>query len=577
MRIVPTRDNILAASSETGLMAYLFDIAGTRALHRDTAFLAAVAELVRTGECAFLSEKDWAFLQTTSGRDFFRGMSLLCELIPFLSIGHQDMMRLVSTLVHLGGQDLAANLPNRALRDWCSAEQSRIRAIIDDARAGEELAIEHLCFALEAGAQISEALEFLRKDSGPMAQIQAATALGRMPLDSESAKSALQLLSEVATNTEEPLLRNNALLAGCAILEGNPQLLRQDAEHILSTVLADPSPETLDVLSELILRHGSSLSRAETESIMSALQLVSAEHHGTIQRIDTSTPNLVSGGHFDTLSSAIAELIRRSKGKLSLNSFPTFRDELITNDGKRFGKLTVDWLAEGNPFLCSSLAEQFSAVEGRSQAFDLERCDLPTGAQDQYFLCRKAVGHLFHAPVAAASIIVSVLRHSDDHIADGLLALLNWPLLASFGGELVDFLNDAVQRHPEPVIVRIQEALAWKKQLIDQLDGIESLVELHPTEIHRHIAQIHSSQQFSQAVKESMKQSILRQLVTTQHILYGETSSIYVQEPEGGTRRVDMEMNKHSVSLEYPQMAIFDPEGLQQTLHIFKFEQRVNP
>ena len=557
-------------------MAYLFDIAGTRALHRDAAFLAMVAELVRTGECAFLSEKDWAFLRTKSGRDFFRGMSLLCELIPFLSIGHQDMMRLVSTLVHLGGQDLAANLPNRAFRDWCSAEQSRIRAVIDDARSGEDLSIEHLCFALEAGVQIPEALEFLCRDSGPMAQIQAATALGRMPLDSESAKSALQLLSEVATKTQYPVLRNNALLASFAILERNPQLLRKDAKRILSAALADPSAETLDVLSELILRHGSNLSRAETGSIMSTLRLVDAEHQGTLQRIDSSTPNLVSGGHFDALSSGIAELIRRSKGKLTLNSFPTFRDELITSDEKRFWKLTLDWLAEGNPFLCSSLAEQFSAVDGKSQAFDLKRCDLPAEAEDQYFLCRKAVGHLFHAPVAAASIIVSVLRHGDDHIADGLLALLNWPLLASFGGELIDFLNDAVRRHPEPIIVRIQEALARKKQLIDQLDGIESLVELHPTEIRRHIAQIHSSQQFSQAMKESMERSILRQLVTTQHILYGETSSIYVQEPEGGTRRVDMEMNKHSVSLEYPQMAIFDPEGLQQTLHMFKFEQRVN-
>ena len=233
-----------------------------------------------------------------------------------------------------------------------------------------------------------------------MAQVQAATALSRMPLDSESAKFALQLFSQVSIDTDDPLVRNNTLLASFAILEGNSQLPRQDAQRILGTALADPSPETLDVLSELILRHGSSLSKAEVQSILSALQSVSPEHHGNIQRIDTSTPNLVSGGHFDTLSTAIAELIRRSKGKLSLNSFPRFRDELITNDNKRLGRLTVDWLAEGNPYLCSSLAEQFSALHGKSLIFDIEHCDIPAEAQEQYFLCRKAAGHLFHAPVA---------------------------------------------------------------------------------------------------------------------------------------------------------------------------------
>ena len=93
MRNVPTRDDILTDSSETGLMAYLFDIADTRALHQEATFLATVAELVSSGECALLSEKDWAFLQGTTGRDFFRGMPLLCELIHFLNIGHHDMMR----------------------------------------------------------------------------------------------------------------------------------------------------------------------------------------------------------------------------------------------------------------------------------------------------------------------------------------------------------------------------------------------------------------------------------------------------------------------------------------------------
>ena len=164
MSDIPTRSEILAASAENGLVAYLFGIASTEsALYQDNTFLAAVTELVNTGDVALFTEQDKAFLNEikSAGPPFFLGVHLLCELVPSLRVGHRDLMELIATLVRLGGQDGAANQPNVSFRTWCAADPARVRAVVEDARTGDKLAMAHLTFALEAGEDSSNTLMFL--------------------------------------------------------------------------------------------------------------------------------------------------------------------------------------------------------------------------------------------------------------------------------------------------------------------------------------------------------------------------------------------------------------------------------
>ena len=58
MNEVPTRSDILAASSESGLLAYLFDVAATHSLYRESEFLATVAELIGSGARTLFAERD---------------------------------------------------------------------------------------------------------------------------------------------------------------------------------------------------------------------------------------------------------------------------------------------------------------------------------------------------------------------------------------------------------------------------------------------------------------------------------------------------------------------------------------
>lgn len=582
MKEIPTRNEILKGSSEGGLLAYLFDIAEGYSLYRESKFLTDVAEIVGSGERTLFSEKDWEFLDGMKGQGpaIYTSIHLLCKLIPFLDVGHRDLMRLVKKLVDLGGEYGFAYEPNVAFRKWCSVYPERVKAVLEEAEAGDGLAIDHLCFALEAQSESAVALRFLTKDQTPETQLPAAVALGRMTLDADSEAMVLRSLLKVVIGTDDSSLKFNALSSSFAILEKNPELRIEDIKHGLRKVISDTSSETLDRLSILIWSHGRSLGEDEVRLIFDALKSVNPENVGTLTKIDNATSALVDGGHFKALSGLIAELIRRSQGKIRFDTFPSFCRKLVDDDSRRLGKLIISWLLEGDPFLCSSLAQQFGKVAGKSQALDLHLDDLPEEPEEQLFICRKAVGFWFHSPVTAASVLVAVLRHGDDQIFQDVLELLYDPLLISYGDNLCHYLEEIMEQCTEPGIARIREVLNRKKKYLDSLEGIETLVELHPSEIHRQIEHVRFNRKVDKAWEKAEKKSIFYDTVTKQNILYGNAVQSYNQDmegPDGEPISCNMNLVPHSVSTEFPQLFIFDPEGLQIMVMEFRLEKKTRP
>ena len=534
-----------------------------------------VAELVESGERTLFSEEDKAFLQgVSSGQGFFSATLLLGKLIPLLNVGHRDMMQFVATLVRLGGEDLAAKQPNVAFREWCGGDPARVQAVIEDARIGDKLAIDHLCFALEAGAKSAEALMFLGQDSTPKAQMAAIVAFSRMTLNKKCAVTIIHSLAEVAVATTDNELRHSAMVSSFSILEKTSNLPRNEARRILDVVLEDDSAETLHALSALIRWHGESLTESELRLILSALQSVAPESIGTLEQIDHAIPGLINKGHFDLLSTFVAKLIQGSQGQIRLDALPSFWREFVSSDSCHLSKLVVTWLLEGDLYPCLCLQQQF-AIADSQKPLNIEPEDIPITPEDQAFVCRKAVGFLFAVPVTAASILVAILRHGDEDIVEDVLALLYGPLLTSFNGELCCYLEEIVKSPPTSnKVARISEVLAQKQKDLDNFATIETLVELHPSESHRHIEHIRQSQQMAQAMEESFEKSVFHNIMPVQYLLYGTKSSVYVTDSDGETRKVDAEMGLHSVSVEYPKLDIFDPEGLQMLLILFRCEQR---
>ena len=576
MSEIPTRSEILAASSQNGLMAYLFGIAATHpTLYRKKEFLATVSELVISGNSTMFAEKDWAFLDgiETGSSDFFSGMYLLCELIPTLDVGHRDIMRLTDALVHLGGKDLAASHPNSAFLKWCGADPARVETVIQEAKTGDSLAMAHLVFALEAGEESSSAIMFLNENSEPATQLGAIVALRRMTLDDEKAATAVRILSDLSLKTKNNHIPENAILSIFAILEKYKKLSHNEARRALDAFLKHSSVEKLDALSVLIWRHGKSLSDEELRLILDALKFVNPEHRGTLEKIDFAMSDLIEHGHFDALSSLVAELTKRSQGKIGINTFPSFLREIFNSDNQRLSKLVINWFLEGNLYLCKSLADQINMSDIRSQPINFQAKDIPKKPEEQFFICRKAVGHLFFAPVVATSLLVAVLRHGDDSVADDILRLLYNPLLMSYGDELRRYLEDIVEQNSESGSTRINEVLALREKYLNDFAGIDSLVELHPSETHRQIEHFRYNQRMRRAMQEGEKKSVFYNLVDKQNLLYGTAWSSYTSGPHGETHQHKGEMTSLSVSIEFPRLDTLDQVGLQMELVRFRAEQ----
>ena len=576
MSEIPTRSEILADSSENGLMAYLFGIATTHPiLYREKEFLGTVSELVNSGNSTLFSEKDWAFLDGVEigSPKFFSGMNLLCELIPSLDVGHRDMMQLIVTLVRLGGKDRAAYRPNDAFRNWCDAGPTRVKAVIEEAKTGNNLAMVHLVFALEAAEDSSSALMFLNERSKPDAQIGAIVALGRMSLDGETAATAVRTLSNISMNTNNKTMSDNALLSIFTILEKNKKLPRKDARRALDKALKDSSADTLHLLSDLIWKHGKSLSEEEVQLILDALKFVDPEHRGTLENIDFAMSDLIEHGYFDALSSLVAELTKRSQGKIGINTFPAFLREIFNDNNRRLSKLVINWFLEGNIHLCRSLADQINMPDIRSQPINFQAKDIPKKPEEQFFICRKAVGHLFFAPVVATSLLVAVLRHGDDSLADDILRLLYNPLLMSYGDELRRYLEDIVEQNSESGSARVNEVLALRENCLNGFAGIDSLVELHPSETHRQVEHFRYNKRMRRAMQEAEEKSVFYNLLDKQNLLYGTAWSSYTSGPHGETHQHKGEMTSLSVSIEFPRLDTLDQVGLQMELVRFRAEQ----
>ena len=106
------------------------------------------------------------------------------------------------------------------------------------------------------------------------------------------------------------------------------------------------------------------------------------------------------------------------------------------------------------------------------------------------------------------------------------------------------------------------------------------LPELWPSEARRHMNHVHQSQLMAKAMRHGSQKSILRKIAQESHLLYGNASTLYVEDlanPSGERRRIDVPLMQHSVQVDLPMLSIFDPEGLELALWRLQTGKRVAP
>lgn len=557
------------AADKIGLFAVLRDMALSGSLERGPKFVSTVAKLIDQGQVVFYGQQDAITLNELNGRAFWDLQIFLCGLIPQIDVPCTALTSLTEALVEKGGDDGMANQPNAAFRKWCAANLQRSEEVLAAARKGERWATRHLGLALEASGDAENALRLLSEEHGSEVHLGAITALGRIDLQEELAATAANKLAQYAADHADENVRNNALISTFAILTKHPDLDRAPAVAALAQATSSPGANTLHAIATILWLHGGSMTEDEVTAAFKSLENIDPSHLGTLSRIDMSLGDLVAAGRFEQVSGFVKAYTKHNKARDALKTFAGLRSELLKNNGY-LARTVVDWFLDGDVSLCSTLASMLIGAYEKPIELSLVTVDLPTDPEEQLILCRRAVGHLFQSPVTAASVIISVLQHGDLSCVDELKDLLLDPLLYSYGGSLRSYLEGVRERLPDPGGEVLQTCLETKAEVLEHMQGIESCKELHPSESQRQLERVRWHRHMEEAVREGMKNSVLLHLVTTQTLLYGNKSSSYIADRGGELRKVEMSMGEHSVTQEYPQLDIFDPEGLQLRLLALK-------
>ncbi|ARM92547.1 hypothetical protein RHEC894_PE00524 (plasmid) [Rhizobium sp. CIAT894] len=535
-----------------------------------SAFLNTLASIFNATDAPRLDLHIEEALAELKGPQFFFVQHVLCDLIPLLNVDQAALLRFVARLIDAGGNDLAAGAPSAAFGEWTKKDPSRPSKVYEAARRGDDVALRQLLTTLRMNADVEESLIFARSDERA-AKLAAISALGAMELGGRYNEVFDTLLQGASSDDEETALRS--LEAGYRAAAQRKESAPTDFDEQLDRVLQTRTPLSIHFAADFLWLHREGLTENAINLCLAAVADVNPDHIGTISHIDHAAYQLVGTGRAEHVVRLVGELIDRSKGRITLDALQSTYHALQNAGSDVLGGAVMYWLLNGGTHTRKCVASEVCGVGNDAPPFSIPMSSLPPDPSDQLFLCRKAVGWFFIDPLAAVAIPLAVLRDGSPDIANYVLDLIYDPLLLSYGGKLKKHLEHYVA-DDELKGSGVAELLARKTALQGATEGIERLVELHPSETQREADRVQWHEQMERSMEQGRRKSMLEDLFTKQYILYGRSSLTPIYTGDGTTHLTETEMKSFSISSELPLLSVIDPVGLDRMLVQFKLESR---
>ncbi|WP_217482933.1 hypothetical protein [Achromobacter aegrifaciens] len=564
-------DTELATQLRTrGLVRTVADRGHRRRDDSHSALLETLAAILNAADAPPIDLHIEEALAELEGPRFFLVQHVLCDLIPLLNVDQDVLLAFITHLLDAGGNDLAAGAPSTAFGEWTKKNPVRSSKVYEAARTGDNLAVRQLFTVLVMNADTEEGLIFAQAYERE-AKLAAISALGAMELGERHDEVLDTLLQGASSNDEDIALRS--LEAGYRAAAQRKTLAPVGFDEQLERVLQTRSPLAIHLATNLLWIHRVGLTENAMDLCLDAAADVDPDSAGTISHLDHATYQLVGAGHAEKVICLLSKLFDRSKGRITLDAFQSTYHALQNAGSEVLGSAVVNWLLNGSGHTHQCLASEVCGPGKVDPPFSIPTSSIPLDPSDQLFLCRKAIGWFFIDPLAAVAIPLAVLRYGSPDIKNDVLDLIYHPLLVSYGGKLKEYLERYVAAGGESAL-DLAELLARKTALQDEMEGIERLVELHPSEMQRETERIQWHEQMERSIEHGGRKSIFDDLVTKQYILYGRSSLTQIHTGEGTTHLTQTEMKSFSVSSELPLLSIVDSVGLDHMLVHFRLERR---
>lgn len=516
-------------------------------------------------------------LNNDGSSEFFMVRQVFEETLPSLDAAVGEVMETVVHLCRQGGHDLAAGTIVSPFMEFCDNDIQRSRDAVallamrpDD--FGELLVAIVMVGARSEPNTFFEHAERLSLDGEVAGRQRAVMALGRL------ASTAMVEPQRALAAVETALRANNgdemcaAAIKACGPVVARGGVEREYGTHLLRTALEQGGDHTLHAGAELLWLHGVQLPREVVTPIFDGLRNVSPEHTGTIGRIDLAISGLLGTELRPQALSLLSSLLESAK--VSIADLGSTMIALSRDAG--LSALATEWFASGRRELCQAIGEivQHHHQDTTRLRFDDAHLVAAGETADRYFIGKRAVGFLFAKPKATIAFLCSLMTGVDSDVDTAIRHLILDPMLINYPGSGREALESCREGASEELQRSIDGLIQSLQEYLEMLGGGQRLKALEVPEADREAYRRYMTVTMEESMREAEKKSAILSLVHRSTILYGRSSINYVLQADGSSRRMEVPMSTHGVSVEFPRMSNIDPVGLSFRLRVLRNEPR---
>jgi len=281
---------------------------------------------------------------------------------------------------------------------------------------------------------------------------------------------------------------------------------------------------------------------------------------------------LTRGQKQDALISLEA-LLRRSRAHDLLDALSSTKHFLARQDISFLPTVICRWLLTGDRKLCAAARHLLTSTGNQKFIFDFDpgNRDWPDGRT--LYLAHKAIGWLMPHATTPPSFLVCLLRGASMDAGKELGELLFDPLLVNYPLATREYLEAVCQNLPAEAKARVEGVLARDDLYKQGIKDVGFVAELQPNDRRRWIEAERQAEKWAEARSKAEGKSVLLQMVTHQTLLYGTRAIDYVDDPGGGTRRLENQLKTFSYTADNAMGWVYDPVGLDFLLRLFRAER----
>lgn len=514
---------------------------------------------------------------TSKGPDFFLTRHVFENALPDLDAPVPSVMRCVLQLYRGAGQDLAAGTIIDRFIDFCAKVASRPREALAEIEASSDNFADLLPGTLIAGSRVDNPFYLaqairLCEDKNIELRRRAVFSLGKLEGTTVPDLALAALERSATAETDDQILAGIVKSA----FELMQQLKAQEPRvfALITTALSKGEECALYAASQIFGFNTGKLPGAVLDALFARFLCVKSTNKVTFNNIDYGISHLLKKGDPEKAIQFLEDLLLAHPNELTMEVFDSAAREILSNK-VLIGKVLTRWFLRGDRVLCDAVHTIISKYHGKVLLLEIDSAELkPADLIHIVFVARKVMGYLLMQPISAASVLISLMRHTtDDDVLTELGALLFDPLLLNFTGKAREYVLQQSGLESGKVKATIDQALKAIDNYLEDLHSVGNLASLHPGEAQRAAHHRHFSRLMTETWKAAESQSVFLNLVSKSVLLYGRKSISYVYGSDSHSHRMEIPLKNYGTELEYPRMEHIDPFGLDYMLRIFRNEK----